>query len=94
MSDVLTKSVVQLSSILLTARKAASVDSTAVVEGQQILASITGATHDVSIHYNSRFQTAECAPLTQPSTFSSPDEPNYGRQPKTVADVLGLDHKG
>jgi hypothetical protein len=60
-SDVLTKSVVQLSSILLTARSAASVAGTVVAEGQQILASITGATHDVSLHYNRRFQTGECA---------------------------------
>jgi len=29
-----------------------------------------------------------------PSTFPSPEEPNYGRQPGTVADVLGLDRRG
>jgi len=64
-----------LSSIVLTARSATSVAGTAVAEGQHILASVIGATHD-------------------PSTFPSPDEPNYGRQPRTVVDVLGLDHRG
>ncbi|KAI9450785.1 heme peroxidase [Lactarius psammicola] len=64
-----------LCSLLLTARSAASVAGTTVAKGQQILASITGATHD-------------------PSTFKSPKEPNYGRQPGTVADVLGLDRRG
>ncbi|KAH9175686.1 heme peroxidase [Lactarius sanguifluus] len=64
-----------LSSLLLTARSAASVAGTAVAEGQHILVDITGATHD-------------------PSTFESPKEPNYGRQPRKVADVLGLDRRG
>lgn len=29
-----------------------------------------------------------------PSTFPSPEVPNYGRQPGTVVDVLGLDRRG
>lgn len=64
-----------LSSILLTARSATTVMGTVVTEGQHILASVLGATHD-------------------PSTFPNPEEPNYGRKPESIADVLGLHRRG
>ena len=54
-SNFLTKSMAQLSSVLLSARSATSVASTVVAEGQHILAGIIGATQDVSLHYGHRF---------------------------------------
>ena len=54
-SNFLTKSMAQLSSVLLSAKSATGVAGTVVAEGQHILAGIIGATHDVSLHYDHRF---------------------------------------